>query len=250
MNTRRDFLLQAAGLPFLLGGCSKAGAPLWLEGALRKMRQFDLPGLLFRLPADKEGRCGLGHQIAGLINSKDPEVHEVLSQAALLCLENPEAHFKGAKASDTLLLVDGDGYAIDGIPFHDWSLFPAAANALLNGPTGTRLAERAERAKRRASKEAIALLAKPELDVDGTLLPLLVKERLAAGPVRRSELRGAIEAWYEKAPKMPYGVETTAQMRGGCGNCGCEESPRGNLAVPCGMARLVPNTKHFVKFLK
>jgi hypothetical protein len=264
MGTRRQFLIQAAGLPVVLGlpGCSRVDAPLWLADALRRMRDQDVPGLLFRLPADKEGRCGLGHSITHhLLNAADPEIHEVLSEAVVLCLDTPaiQSRFSGARAADTLLLVDGDGFALDGLVFEpgdNWKDFVPAARALLHGPGGRRLAERAERARKRASKEALGLLKLPEVDAEGALLPALVQERLTADAPRREALRLAIEKHWESiafttpGPKMPYGVETTAQMKGGCGDCGCEEAAPRNLRVACGMAIMVKNSRHFVKFLK
>lgn len=252
MTTRRDFLL--GGVALGLCGCSKVDAPKWLEAALKRLREEDRPGLLFRLPADKDARCALGHAITHwLLNSADPDIHEVLSEAALLCLDTAalDDRFRGARRSDTLLLVDGDGYAIDGLAFDpgdQWQNFVPAARALLHGPGGRRLAERADRARKRASKEALALLSKPELDVEARLLPLVVQERLAAAEPRKSSLRTAVEARWTSA--MPYGVETTLQMKGGCGACGCEEAPPVNLRVACGMAIMVKNARYFVKFLR
>ncbi|HEX7899643.1 MAG TPA: hypothetical protein VF950_17875 [Planctomycetota bacterium] len=264
MDTRRDFLIQAAGLPLLLGlpGCSRAEAPSWLAKALGRLREQDAPALLFRLPGDKDGRCALGHSITHyLLNSQDPEVHEVLSEAAVLCLESPvvQDRFRGARTSDTLLLVDGDGYALDGIAFDpgdQWINFVPAARALLHGPGGRRLAERADRARQRATKETLALLARPEVDPEGALIPLLVQERALAPAPRQEQLRTAIEAHWTSipistpGPRMPYGVEATTQMKGGCGDCGCEEAPAKNLMVACGMAVMVKNSRYFVKFLK
>ena len=96
MTTRRDFLLGAAALG--LCGCSRSDAPKWLGEALKQLRDEDRPGLLFRLPADKDGRCSLGHSITHyLLNSKDAEVHEVLSETTLLCLESAvvDGRFRG-----------------------------------------------------------------------------------------------------------------------------------------------------------
>lgn len=254
MTTRRDFLLGGVALGFC--GCSKVEVPKWLEAALKRMREEDRPGLLFRLPADKDARCALGHGIThGLLNSADPDIHEVLSEAALLCLDTAavDDRFRGARRSDTLLLVDGDGYAVDGMVFEageQWQNFLPAARALLHGPGGRRLSERAERARKRASKDALALLSKPELDPEARLLPLVVQERLSAAEPRKTALRAAVEARWTSSSTMPYGVETTLQMKGGCGACGCEEAPPRNLMVACGMAIMVKNARHFVKFLR
>ena len=258
-------MIQAAGLPVVLSlpGCSRIAAPLWLADALRRMRERDLPGLLFRIPADAEGRCALGHSITHyLLNSKDPEVHEVLSEAALLCLDTPALRnrFRGVKATDTLLLVDGEGFAVDGIAFEpgdNWDNFVPAARALLHGPGGRRLADRAERARKKASKEEVDRLKVPEVDPEGALIPALIEERLTAAAPRQEALCLAIERHWESipattpGPKMPYGVETTAQMKGGCGDCGCEETlPQTGVRPACGMAVMVKNSRYFVKFLK
>lgn len=249
-TSRRDFLAQAAGLPLVLGlplaGCHRHPAPAWLETALGRLRAEDRPGLLFRVPGGKEQRCELGHAITWhLLNSKDPDVHEVLLEAPILCLDAAvvQDRFRGARAADTLILVDGDGFVVDGLVFdpgENWSNFVPAARALLHGPGGRRLADRAERARKRSEAGA---------------LPVLVEERLAAPPEKAAKLRESIEAaWNAQAaaspgPRMPYGVEVTAQMKGGCGDCGCEEAPPSNAMVACGMARALPNARYFVKFL-
>ncbi len=249
-TSRRDFLAQAAGLPLVLGlplaGCHRHPAPAWLDGALARLRSEDRPGLLFRIPAAKEQRCSLGHAITwNLLNSKEPDVHEVLLEAPILCLESPvlKDRFRGVRAADTLILVDGDGFAVDGLVFNpgeDWANFVPAARTLLHGPGGRRLAGRAERARKRGEPGAI---------------PVLVQERLAADPAQAAKRRESIEAaWAAQAaaspgPRMPYGVEVTAQMKGGCGDCGCEEAPPSNAMVACGMARATPNARYFVKFL-
>jgi hypothetical protein len=270
-NTRRAFLAQACALPLAFGlplcGCERAGAPAWLVDALRRLRADGRLGLALRLPAAKDARCGIGHAISHyLLSVPDADVHEVLAEAALLCLDGDalQASIRGVRPADTLVLVDGDGYAVDGLAFRpkdDWSNFVPSARALLHGAGGARLAERAAAARRRAPAEAVAALDQPVPDAAalgpsvGTLIPALVKERLAAPAPRAARLREAVEAYWSASPpagpgpRMPYGVETTAQMRGGCGACGCEEAPPRNAMVACGMAAPLKNARYFVKFL-
>ncbi len=270
-NTRRAFLAQAAAFPLAFGlplaGCDRVGGPAWLADALRRLRADGRLGLVVRLPAAKDARCGIGHAISYyLLTEPNPDVHEVLAEAAILCLDSDalQASIRGVRPADTLVLVDGEGFAVDGLAFtpkENWTNFVASARALLHGPGGTRLAERAAQARRRAPAEAVAALDKPLPDVAalgtsvGALIPALEKERLAAPEPRAARLREAVEAYWSASPpaapgpRMPYGVETTAQMRGGCGACGCEEAPPRNVMVACGMAAALKGARYFVKFL-
>lgn len=270
-TSRRGFLAQAAGLPLLyglpLGGCHRVAGPAWLADALRRLRAEDRPGLVLRVPAGKDARCGLGHAISWhLLSRGDADVHEVLAEAALLCLDSDvlQSGIRGARPADTLVLIDGDGFAVDGLPFkpdEDWANFVPSARALLHGPGGRRLADRAARARKRVPAEAVAALDRPEPDVAGlgasmgVLIPAVVQARLAAPEPRAARLREAVEAHWTASsgaapgPRMPYGVETTAQMKGGCGDCGCEEAPPRSVMVACGMAAPLKNARYFVKFL-
>jgi hypothetical protein len=271
-TSRRDFLAQAAGFPLVLGlplaGCSRVGAPAWLSDALARLRAESRPGLVFRVPAGKDQRCALGHGISWrLLNSTDPDVHEVLAEAAVLCLDDAvlKDQIRGARPEDTLVLIDGDGFALDGLVFdpgEEWSNFVPSARTLLHGPGGRRLADRAAQARRRVSAEALAALDRAEPDVAalapsvGALIPALVKERQGAADARARRLREAVEGYWAASqpagpgPRMPYGVETTAQMKGGCGACGCEEAAPRTVMVACGMAVPLKNARYFVKFLK
>jgi hypothetical protein len=268
-TTRRDFLAKAAALPAIFGlplaGCGPAHQPPWVSEALAKIRAEGRLGLAVRLPKDPDQRCRIGHRLTWLQNSGKLEDHEVVADLVVLCFEEEAFHARFGRRKEGVLLIDGDGYALDAIAElpQAWDAIGPTLRTLIDGADGARGRERAEAARRRAAPDDLRRIADPkEADVDplaahaGVLLPLLVAERTAAPASPRAKfLTQAIAEHFEsipqseRGPRLPYGIELAKGMRGGCGNCGCEENKNPKMAVGCGMGRYSPTDRSFVKFL-
>ena len=269
-TTRRDFLIRAAALPAVFGlplaGCGPAHQPPWISEALTKIRAEHRLGLALRLPKDPSKRCAIGHRLTWLLNSNKPEDHAVVADLVVICLEEPAFDARFGARKENVLLIDGDGYALEALAEFpiEWDQAGAQLRKLIDGADGERGRERAEAARRRAAADDLKRIGAPkESDVAplaaraGLLLPLLVSERCAAPATPRGALLAqAIETHYEampvteRGPRLPYGIELSKSARGGCGDCGCEEDKnRSRGGVACGMALFSPNFRSFVKFL-
>lgn len=268
-TTRRDFLARAAALPAIFGlplaGCGPAHQPPWASEALAKIRSDGRLGLAVRLPKDPDQRCRIGHRLTWLQNSERLEDREVVADLVVMCFEEDAFRSRFGSRKEGVLLVDGDGYVLDALAelTPQWDLLGPSLRTLIDGADGARGRERAEAARRRAGADDLRRIGDPkEEDVKplvaraGILLPLLVSERSASSAAPRGNLlRRVIDVHFEalpqteRGPRLPYGIELATGMRGGCGNCGCEENKNPPRAVACGMARLSPKDRSFVRFL-
>ena len=273
-TTRRRFIRQTGGFSLLLGfpslGCRRVPAPDWLEEGLARMRKQNKPGVVLRVPTEKKKRCLLGHQLAHYMNSRKPDVHEIFCEAVFMCLESATVadHIQGARKSETVILIDVDGYAQAGAPAltlgkpYDEDSFAVTLRSLLHGPGNQRLVARAEALRRKTPVAVVKALDElktgPDLEIlekhAGSILPLLVRARLEADTKdREAKVRRIIEKHFadanvkKRGPRLPYGVEVRPDM-GGCGDR-CEEGDPNRGAVACGMAMMVPGSREFVKFL-
>lgn len=270
-TSRRAFLGQAGSLPLLLGfplsGCKPAPAPSWFDDALARMKSEHKPGLVFRLPSSKDHRCLLGHRLIDLHNRGDADVREVFSEAVCMCLEDATVteRIRGARAGDQLIVMDEDGYALDGTLLGPEQLdrFVAEARRILHGEPGNeRLKERADSILKSLPAEQRAALERLSSDSDQqaleesaeSIMPLLVHRRLTSTvEERKKRLRAVIEKHYRSAvpqapgPRLPYGVQAQPDM-GGCGD-DCEESSPRSAGISCGMAMMSPGHRDFVKFI-
>jgi len=223
--------LGLLGLPFV--GCRPAPAPPWFREALGRLAAERRLGLLVRLPEDKEARHAWGHALVELLNSPDPGLRELLAETQLLCLETSSARalIGGARPDDDLILIDAQGYALDGVrlgpPGEGFpALFLSAGRALAHGPGDVRLRERA-----RAATGG---------DDDPRALPRLVAEGKRAAIER--QIRAADPA--KPGPRLPYGI--VVGPAAACGDA-CEEGDR--VPFDCGLARVTPGARDFLKFI-
>lgn len=245
---RRVFLGLVAGLP--LAGCRPDPRPAWLDGALARLAEEKKPGLVVVLPEDRGARHDWGHVLVQLLNSPDPDLRELFAEAQPLCLERAAArtNLYGLRPQDDLVLIDAQGYAIAGTPFTPRlsdppATFIAAVRPLVRGADGGRL---------RARAAEVPLASREREEVEPAALPYVISERLKdpASP-QGLKLRAAIERYVQGAnpaapgPRLPYGIVAGAPA--GCGD-DCEESDR-SVAIDCGMGRVTPGSRAFLKFI-
>lgn len=239
-----------------------------LGAAIRKMRDENKFGVAVRIPDDAENRHMAGHTLDNHLNGGTPERDELFAETVFICLESAviQKELLGADPSHSLYLFNPAGRVLASVPFNyaaECPGFVRVARTLVHGEDNARLRPRADSILAECDPivaQALARLESPEdksvvLERASTLAPLLVYEKLQApaGP-RRAALTELIGVYVASAaanapgPRLPFGVVLEAGGRE-CGDC-CDERPPRNYSIACGMARVRPNDRWFVRYLK
>lgn len=289
-NDRRNFLIQSGtalgvmGLGYLLwdkpapvsgapGDAGRSPSPKkafgeLLGAAVRKMRQEHKAGVALRIPADPKERHMPGHVLVNHLNAPTPERDELFAETVIVCLEGGaiQDEMLGADPSHDVFLFNAAGKVLASIPFNystDWQKFVETARVLVHGEGNGRLKSRADAILAECEPTVVQALTRLESADDRAIVlghapttaPLLVYEKLqaSAGP-RRTALTGVIGAYVASSaadapgPRLPFGVQLSNSM-GGCGDC-CSEQPPTRSMVACGMGRVGPDARSFVRYLK
>jgi len=239
-----------------------------LGAAIRRMRDENKFGVVVRIPDDAQSRHMAGHTLVNHLNERGPECDELFAETVFVCLESEaiQKELLGANPSHSLYLFNPDGKVVASVPF-DFATqgqeFVKVARAMVHGEGDARLRRRADSILADcdpAVAQALARLESPEdtsavLGQASTLAPLLVHERLQApaGP-RRAALAELIGRYVAGAaangpgPRLPFGIELAAGG-GGCGDSCREQLPR-DFSFACGMGRVGPGTRSFVRYLR
>ena len=239
-----------------------------LGAAIRRMRDENTFGVAVRIPDDAEHRHTPGHILVYHLNERGPECDELFAETVFVCLETAviQKELLGANPSHSLCLFTPDGKVVASVPF-DYEAnrreFVIGVRELVHGEGDARLRRRADSILADCDPAVAQALARLESPGDkaavlgqaSTLAPLLVHERLQApaGPRRDAlaELIGryvAAAAANAPGPRLPFGVELEAES-GGCGDS-CKEQPPRNYRIACGMGRVGPGTRSFLRYLR
>lgn len=248
-------------------GPRKAPGPL-LGAAIRKMRAERKPGVALLIPEDPHQRHRAGHVLANHLMLGGPERDEMFAETVFVCLEAAAVReeLSAADASHSLFLFDPSGRVTASISF-DYSKkaddFHEEVRGLVHGKDGSRLRRRADEILASLDPGVARALSRLETAEDralvfdraATMVPLLVHEKLQTPSGRRRDaLEGLLRRYLascrpdEPGPKLPFGVELGSHG-GGCGDCCAEMAPR-EVAIKCGMGRLDPGARFFVRYLK
>jgi hypothetical protein len=251
--------------------------PQVLVDALERMRSENKVGIALRIPTNPDRRHDPGHALEAVIEVERPEARDALSEVVVVCLESPvlDSHLASVNPAHDLILFDGDLRAVAGKPFNfreNWNGLSAALLSLAHGPDGSRLEQRANEIRAKADPSILATLDRlgtkdgdPNADTAvlvreaPRIAPLLI-HTLTKAPTgaRQQALRNVIDTYVASSkppspgPKQLFGVEM-GPFRGGCGDDPCREhvvrESDKSISVACGMARVTPNTRSFVKYL-
>lgn len=252
--------------------------PQTLIDALERMRAENKPGVAVRIPENPEKRHNPGHGLVLALNQDHAETRGLFSEVVVVCLESRvlQSHLASANPDFDLVLFNEEGRAEAGQPFNyeeNWHGLSAAILNLAHGPGGARLKQRAAAIRKKADPGILAALDRlgsnpRELDADKALLlpeaprimALLVQALdEARTPARHNALRDVIDTSFASStpsapgPKLPFGMEL-GPFQGGCGDDPCREQapPRKRdyyISVSCGMARVTPNSRSFIRYL-
>lgn len=232
-------------------------APKWLLPAIERMRRERKLGVVFRVPNQRSPRRTLGYRLVELLDSDDPDVHEVFSECVAICAGDEVIRYAilDARKDECLFGIDGGLSRVDGcaeIPSDDGDLV-AAMRALIHGRDRTRLAESAAAIRYRLegalNPESAEALSSWTPDV----IPLIVERRIAAKTPEDAEGWRSLIEWYyacassfEPGPRLPYGL---AVHRPFCGAMDDDAPENERGGAMCGMAECEPNARSFLRFL-
>ena|SRR5258706_4865050 len=252
--------------------------PQTLIDALERMRSENKPGVAVRILENPEKRHNPGHGLVHTLNQDRPDTRGLFSEVVVVCLESRvlQIHIASANPNHDLVLFSKDGLAEAGRPFNyeaDWNGLTAAILGLAHGPEMARLKLRAAAIRSTTNPDILAALDRlgsnpGELDADKALLlpesprimALLVQALdQARTPARYRALQDVIDKSYAASPpsapgpKLPFGMEL-GPFEGGCGEDPCrEQAPPSKsdyvMVIACGMARIMPNSRSFVRYL-
>lgn len=241
------------------------------------MRAERKPGIAVRIPENPEKRHNPGHGLAHTL-SKDRPDSGLFSEVVVVCLESRvvQSHIAAADPNHELILFNEDGRAEGGRPFNweaDWNGLAAAMLGLAHGPDMARLNQRAAAVRKTTRADILAALdrlgtSQGNLDADKALLIgeaprimalLLQALNQARTPARHDALQDVIDRSFESSapsspgPKLPFGMEL-GPFEVGCAEDYCREQappPKRDyvIVVSCGMARITPNSRSFVRYL-
>lgn len=283
---RRTFLGQAAaaplifGLPGLFGQDAKA-SPDWYAAALKRMKESGRPGVVVVLPADAAGRQRIGAAVWKLVSAASGTTQELLCEAVFIFMTPDLAAGRvradGEKADRFLLDPEGKRVEADSIDpsFFDFPrAFADSFIPFVRGKDNERFEVRLEAARLRQTDEVRAAFGK--LDADeydvreaadkvlrksaGTIIPCLIRAtRVGESVELRARAGGILESYFksfkedEPGPRLPYGAYLPKLVNWGCGSFG-EEPEAGSVdegrpRPACGMARMIPASRSFVRFL-
>jgi hypothetical protein len=240
-----------------------------LKAALERMRAESKPGIALRIPSDKANRHEPGHAIVHLLNQMDPGSIRLFAQAVIVCLESAvvEEQLAGAGPSHNLILFDGSRRAVAGLAFdyqHFWQGFAPELLGLVQGKDEGRLRSQAESIRRATPSPVIDALERLDSEGDRKVValhapriaPLLVYEEMQPNQeYRKKALTEILRQYVESAsptapgPRLPFGVEASADA-GGCGDdCHERSDEQRRRVVACGMGRVGPNVRSFIRYL-
>jgi len=239
-----------------------------LQAALRRMAAENKPGVAVRIPVDPKQRCIPGHVLVEFLNERRLDVAELFAESVVVCLEDAAIHeqIAGADPSHQLVLFGTDRRATAGVAMTwntAWDRFVPGLTELLHGADGRRLRARADSIRRKTEEAVVAALGRMADDQDGnvvlekasTIAPLLVYERLQPTPEKRKKLLADILKTYIDesnpklpGPRLPFGVEAATEV--GCCGDSCRERPPRDVMVKCGMGRVSPEARTFLRYLK
>jgi hypothetical protein len=253
-----------------------SATPAWWTQALARMKDESRPGLVLRVPVKKGVAMRLGWRMVEWLDRATGVQGAPFLEAVVVFLSADDLArlVKDAKPDEDAVLVDEAGARVDGRVTSLPKLFESddepsgVLGGLLRGPLGTtgeakdaRLVERAAKARPRLPDDVAAALDRMETEGDATLVAanawrttslVLLALRDAEGE-RAKRLTHVLDLAFEGASRwkpsarLPFGLEVV-QGEGGCG--GGEFDDDGNpIAVDCGMGRVTPDGREFLKYL-
>jgi len=240
-----------------------------LKAALDRMWEENKPGIAIRIPSDKAMRHGPGHALIHHLNQMNPDSIRLFAQTVIVFLESPvvEEQLAGAGPSQTVILFDLARRAVAGLAFdfqHSFDRFVPEILRLVQGEGEIRLRSRAEAIRAATPSPVIDALERMDSEGDRTVValhapriaPLLAFEELQpTQDYRKKALTEILRQYVGSAssttpgPRLPFGVEASTGL-GGCGD-DCLERPEEARysVVACGMGRLGPDARSFVRYL-
>lgn len=268
---------DSEAIPLLLQAGTPPKKPQVLVDALERMKAENKAGVAVRIPENGKMRHYAGHDVAYALNMDQVEVRDAFTEVVVVCLESSviETFISSSYSNHELVLFNEESRAEAGRPFNfqeNWADLPKAIADLAHGPDGSRLKRRAEAIRQKAEPGIQAAVDRvgtnPDtLEVDkaallkeaSRIMALLIHSlREAKAAPRQQALRAVIDASYaaskpgDTGPKLPFGMEL-GPAQGGCGGDSCQEqAPEEKMSrvlVACGMARVKPNDRSFLRYL-
>jgi hypothetical protein len=238
-----------------------------LKAALERMAREQKPGIAIRIPKNPDRRHTAGHTLLYYLNQMDSGSLRLFAQTVVICLESAafDDEFAGANPKHEIILFDASRRAESGIAFdfeQGWQGFVPALLALVQGDGDRRLSARAASIREKSPAELMEALDRLSTEAEraqvaaqaSRMAPLLVYEELQpTQEFRRKALGEILRQYVESAsptdpgPRLPFGIQAGA-ARGGCGDS-CQERPEPHMVAACGMARVRPSDRDFVRYL-
>jgi len=278
MIERRTFLsfVGFTAMPALFGlprlsFCQDADkGPAWFQSALKKMKELGMPGIILVRPTHPMEQQELGFGLWDIVDSQNPDAHEIFLTSAFICLTPELAERVGVRKADeksNRFLLDAEGKRVvaDIVTVETFArpdAFAASFAPFLHGRELQRLKERVAPLRRTLpdeARQAIELLDSEQVEVRdraaGTLMkigaawhPLLALEhRTTSSEEVRARLKSILEAIYQghatkkEDGRLPYGTRKPEFKEHGCGGWyEVSESDKEDVSsmVDCGMGRM------------
>lgn len=282
---RRTFLKRSAAASVMLGfpllsrfaeaePCTDK--PAVLKEALARMKDEHKPGVALLFPNDAGMQNKLGRDLEELLSEDKAGVKQLFCEAVFVCLRPTDAatHFTQHKSQGAAVCLNPDGDVVDTWVIEPWQFrerFVAEIGALVHGKNGERSRQWADAQRKTIGDQTSSRLdralkqlgAERPSDRDAAqkeLAEVAPKATSVLGLARIQtddpEVRHRIDAVFtglfagaakDKASvRLPYGVEWAEGSLGCGGRCSIAER---EVAVACGIARVAPASRKYLRFV-
>jgi hypothetical protein len=247
---------------FAFGGDEKAAPkaeapPKWFKDALAEMKATKSPGVAIVLPDGKDARATLLAELQTLLRQPTIEAQTHLVEAVYVVALGVHA---GAKADETLVLLDADGKRVAGSTAKlTAATFAASVRPLLRD--GDRFATRAKAARTPEVEKLLDALDDEDAEKVNKAVERLTLEFTAAGPAiiaaceasTDADVRGRLVQVIIRAFGRRRGDEGADAERplpfGAKWKVGAIPMPEEDPCPPCGMMRIPPRSHDLLEFL-